>query len=318
MRFRAVVMTAMCVLASRAGAQEPPSQRPTEPPALQRALGPADIIMPHIMDSKKIDFPCFNKEWACEHEFATVPVSIAGRTVDLGLSKHVFFMMFAAGLCALVLIATARAHVRESAKGGHPRGFAAGLEAVVLYLRKEVFLPALGHGGEKYLPFVLTLFFFVLFMNMMGLLPYGSTPTGNVSVTATLAICSFIATEFAGMRALGWGYLKTIFYWPSDMALAIKLPLTFVMTPVEIISKLTKPFALTIRLFANMTAGHVIVLAMIGLIFTLHSWLVFVAVAPLAMAVGIMLLEVLVSFIQAFIFSLLASVFIGQIRSAHH
>ena len=120
------------------------------------------------------------------------------------------------------------------------------------------------------------------------------------------------------MRALGWGYLKTIVYWPSGMSPWLKAPLTLVMTPVEILSKMTKPFALTIRLFANMTAGHVIVLAMIGLIFTLHSWWTLIAVAPLAMAVLIMLLEVLVSLLHAFIFSLLTSVFIGQIRSAAH
>jgi F-type H+-transporting ATPase subunit a len=100
------------------------------------------------------------------------------------------------------------------------------------------------------------------------------------------------------------------------MSVAMKLPLTIVMTPVEIIGKFTKPFALTIRLFANMTAGHVIVLAMIGLVFTFQSWAI--APAPILMAVGIMLLEVLVAFIQAFIFALLASVFIGQIRASHH
>ena len=296
-------------------AQEGP-QKPSEEPGLTKALGPADLIMPHIMDSKHLEVPCFNREWACEIQLPVWPVTIVGHTLDLGPTKHVVFMLVAAALCVLVLVGTARAHGRHSIASGHPRGFSAGLESVVLYLRREVFLPALGHHGEKYVPFVMTLFFFVLFMNMMGLLPYGSTPTGNLSVTAALAVCSFVATEFAGMRALGWGYLKTIVYWPSDMGIALKLPLTFIMTPVEIISKLTKPFALTIRLFANMTAGHVIVLAMIGLIFTFHSW--FIAVAPLTMAVGIMLLEVLVSFIQAFIFSLLASVFIGQIRSAHH
>jgi F-type H+-transporting ATPase subunit a len=117
------------------------------------------------------------------------------------------------------------------------------------------------------------------------------------------------------MRALGKGYIGTIVYWPHDMPVAMKLPLTLVMTPVELIGKFTKPFALTIRLFANMIAGHVIILALIGLIFMFGF---FVAVPAIAMALFIMFLELLVVFIQAFIFSLLAAVFIGQIRAAHH
>ncbi|HVZ76534.1 MAG TPA: F0F1 ATP synthase subunit A [Gemmatimonadaceae bacterium] len=331
MRFRSLLAALLVLAAPMARAQEPASaapvaaaqaapaesQVPNEPgKVIEKKLGPADIIMPHITDARSIEVPCFNKEWACEIHLPSWPVTIGGTTIDFGPTKHVVFMLLAAFLCALVLIGSARSHVKHSQEAGRPKGFAAGLEAVVLYLRNEVFLPAIGHHGEAYVPFVLTLFFFILFMNLMGLVPYGSTPTGNISVTAMLAICSFIATELAGIRAQGVGYLRTIVYWPSDMSVAMKLPLTIVMTPVEIIGKFTKPFALTIRLFANMTAGHVIVLAMIGLVFTFQSWAI--APAPILMAVGIMLLEVLVAFIQAFIFALLASVFIGQIRASHH
>jgi F-type H+-transporting ATPase subunit a len=121
--------------------------------------------------------------------------------------------------------------------------------------------------------------------------------------------------EAAGIRTLGRGYLGTVIYWPHDMPLYMRLPLSIIMTPVEIIGKFTKPFALTIRLFANMIAGHVIILALIGLIF-LFGW--FVAPVAIAMALFIMFLEILVAFIQAFIFALLSAVFIGQIRAAHH
>ena len=122
--------------------------------------------------------------------------------------------------------------------------------------------------------------------------------------------------EAAGIKALGAGYIGTIIYWPGSSG---DEAMTIIMTPVEIVGKFTKPFALTVRLFANMIAGHVIILALIGLIFMMAGWLV-LALAPLAlvMALFIMLLEILVSFIQAFIFSLLAAVFIGQIRTAHH
>jgi F-type H+-transporting ATPase subunit a len=283
-----------------------------------KALGPADIIMPHITDAKHFEVPCVKGwgHWACEVHLPTWNVHIGNRVIDFGPTKHVLWMLIAATLTGGLLITAARSHARHSHAIGRPRGFAAGLEAVLLYLRNNVYLPVLGgHGGERYIPFVMTLFFFILFCNMLGLIPYGSTATGNVSVTATLALITFIVVEAAGMRALGRGYLGTVIYWPHDMPLYMKLPLSIIMTPVELIGKFTKPFALTIRLFANMTAGHVIILALIGLIFT-FGWPV--ALASVPMALGIMILEIVVALIQAFIFSLLASVFIGQIRTAHH
>jgi F-type H+-transporting ATPase subunit a len=295
------------------------AQEPSGP--LAKQLGPADIIMPHITDSKTIEFPCVRgwQEWACEYTFATHNVTIAGHTFDMGLTKHIFFMILAAIILCIVLIWTARSHVRSTERLGRPKGFAAGLEAVILYLRNEIYVPVLGgHGGERYVPFVMTLFFFILVCNLFGLVPYGSTPTGNVAVTATLASITFVVIEAAGIKALGAGYIGTIVYWPHDMPVYMKAPLTIVMTPVEIIGKFTKPFALTIRLFANMIAGHVIILALIGLIFMMVGWLVVLALPAVAMALFIMVLEILVAFIQAFIFSLLGAVFIGQIRAAHH
>ncbi len=306
----ALLLSAGVALPTFALAQDPGA-------GLEKKLGPADIIMPHITDSKTIDYPCFHSagEWACEHTFAVRPVTIAGHTYDLGLTKHVFFMLLSAALVCIVLVSAARAHVRNSNRIGRPKGFAAGLEAVVLYLRQEIYLPVLGgHGGGRYVPFCLTLFFFILVCNLFGLIPYGSTPTGNIAVTATLAVITFFVVEIAGIKALGAGYLGTIFYWPSEGGPILKA-MTIIMTPVEIVGKFTKPFALTIRLFANMIAGHVIILALIGLIFMFGFK---IAVAPIAMALFIMFLEILVAFIQAFIFSLLAAVFIGQIRAAHH
>jgi F-type H+-transporting ATPase subunit a len=185
----------------------------------------------------------------------------------------------------------------------------------VLYIRNQVAIPNLGHHGGGYAPFVLTLFFFILFANLLGLIPYGSTATGNISVTATLAIITLLVIEVAGMRSLGLGYFNTIFYWNKDLPLYMRIPMLVIMTPVELVGKISKPFALTIRLFANMTAGHIVVLAFIGLIFTFKS---LASGAPFLMAVAIMLLELFVAFLQAFIFALLASVFIGQIREAHH
>lgn len=276
-----------------------------------------DIITPHITDSHHLEYPCFKAGFACELQLPQwAPIHIGPLTIDMSPTKHVVMMLIAATLCLVTLLWAAASHKKQHATGRAPRGTANGMEALVLYLRNEVVIPNVGHHGDKFVPFVLTLFFFILFANLLGLIPYGSTATGNISVTATLAIITFVMVEIAGMRALGKKYIGTVVYWPHDMALGMKLPMTLIMTPVEIIGKFTKPFALAIRLFANMTAGHVVVLALIGLIFTFGSY--FIAPAPFLMAVAIMMLEIFVAFLQAFIFSLLASVFIGQIREAAH
>ena len=285
--------------------------------------GPVDIITPHIIDGHYVELPWILPPFHVKIDLPRwEPIHIGGLAIDLSPTRHVVFLVLAALLTTLLLMVAASASRRQHRTQGSPTGLAAALEGVVLYLRNEVALPNLGgHGGEKYVPFVLTLFFFILFANLLGLVPGGSTATGNIAVTATLAIITFIVIEIAGMRSLGWGYLGTIVYWPHDMPLAMKLPMTLIMTPVEIIGKFTKPFALAIRLFANMTAGHIIVLALVGLIFSFGAaggMTTFVAIAPFLMAVAIMMLEIFVAFLQAFIFTLLAAVFIGQIRTSHH
>lgn len=279
--------------------------------------GHKDMIMPHIVDSHEIEIPWPNAALAKHIELPRwTPIHLGPVTLDLSPTKHVVMMLVAATLAFVLLFFAGRAQRRYQSAGKPPKGVPNAVEAIVLYMRNEVVLPNVGAHGEKYVPFVLTLFFFILFANVLGLIPYGSTPTSNISVTATLAIITFLVIEFAGMRALGKGYLGTIVYWPHDMPFLMKFCMTFIMTPVEIIGKLTKPFALAIRLFANMTAGHVMVLALIGMIFTFGSWSV--ALGPFVMAVGIMALELFVAFLQAFIFAMLASVFIGQIRESAH
>ena len=241
----------------------------------------------------------------------------ARSTLDLSPTKHVVFMLLAASLAAWSLIVRRR---RRSKRHHHASATRAAsppaIEAMVLYIRNEVVLPNVGHHGEAFVPFLLTLFFFILFCNLLGLIPYGSTATGNISVTAMLAIITFIVVEVAGMRAQGVGYLKHDLLLEQGPADRHARPDVLHHDADRNRRKLTKPFALAIRLFANMTAGHIVVLALIGLIFTFQSWAV--AAAPLLMAIAIMLLELFVAFLQAFIFTLLASVFIGQIREAHH
>jgi len=280
-------------------------------------LASQDIITPHITDSHHLEYPCFKPGFACELELPHwAPIHIGNFTLDISPTKHVVMLWIAAALVLITLLTAARAHKKQSAGGGASKGFANGIEALVLYIRQEVVLPNVGAHGEKYAPFILTLFFFILFANLIGLIPYGSTATGNISVTATLAIITFVFVELAGIRTLGKGYIKTIVYWPSDQPFVMKALLTPLMTPIELIGKFTKPFALAIRLFANMTAGHIVVLALIGLIFTFGKY--YIVPLPLAMAFAIMVLEVFIAFLQAYVFALLASVFIGLIREGAH
>ena len=286
-----------------------------------------DIITPHITDGYHMELPWFAPpffkeiclgrhvgEHGCEALWPDIHVGPL--TLNLSPTKHVVFLFIAAFVVSALLIGAARAHKRHTHAVGRPRGFSAGVEAMVLYIRNEVILPNVGHHGNGFVPYLLTCFFFILTANLLGLIPYGSTSTGNIAVTGSLALMTFITTEIAGMRALGSHYLSTIFYWNKDLPMVMRIAMLIIVSPVELIGKFTKPFALAIRLFANMTAGHIVLLAFIGLIFTFKSYAV--ALAPVSMAVALSLLELMVAFLQAFIFTLLSSVFIGLIRESHH
>jgi F-type H+-transporting ATPase subunit a len=276
-----------------------------------------DFITPHITDAHTLDYPCLHTGFVCEYELPRWdPIHIGRFAIDISPTRHVVMLWIAALLCIFTTLLALRAHNRRTREGKAPSGLGNGLEAVVLYLRNEVVLPNVGPHGNGYVPYLLTLFFFILFANVLGLIPYGSTATGNISVTATLAIVTFIVIELAGIKAQGKAYINTIIFWPDDMSLGMKLFITPILTPIEIIGKLTKPFALAIRLFANMTAGHVVLLALISLIFTFGSW--FVVPFPIVMGIAISVLELFVAVLQAFIFTLLSSVFIGLIREGAH
>lgn len=284
-----------------------------------------DIITPHITDGKHMELPSLNPSHGFAKELTLpsgwpsfdIPLPIIGLFhVDTSPTKLVVMLWVVATLLVVVMVGAARAHRKRTAQGLPPKGLAGAIEAMILYIRNEVILPNVGHQGDAFVPYLLTIFFFILFANLLGLVPYMATATGNIAVTATLAGLTFLVIEIAGMRALGKGYINTIIFWPHDMPIAMRIPMSLILSPVELISKFTKPFALAIRLFANMTAGHIVVLAMVGLVFTFRSYVA--APAPVAMAVAIMLLELLVAFVQAFIFTLLSSVFIGLVRESHH
>jgi F-type H+-transporting ATPase subunit a len=273
------------------------------------------MLMHHLADAREIELP-----WGVWHLPQWEPIHVAGLTIDLSPTKHVVFMVLAAIIVCVLFVSMARA-VRKKYEDRAPSGMANALEAMILYFRDEIVRRNIGHGADAYTPFILTLFFFILTMNLLGLVPWGATATGNIMVTGALAFVSLVAIEVSGFVALGpAGYAKTIFYAPRGMGPVGTAIMLVIMTPVELVGKLAKPFALMIRLFANMTAGHTVILSLVGLIFvfgnlTLGRW--GVAAGSIGMSVAMMLLEIFVAFLQAYIFAMLTSVFIGLIRHAH-
>ena len=266
-------------------------------------------IFEHTSDSRVVELPFGLGEWH-------LPTGWHLFGIDVSPTKHVVFMVVAAILVFVTVRIAGRQIERRHREGKAPHGFGAAIEAIVLFVRNDVAIANIGHGGEKFAPYILTLFFFILYCNLFGLLPWGATATGNLAVTGALALTAFVTVEVTGLVALGpKGYLKTIVFVPPGITGIGAVLMALIMTPIEIIGKIVKPFALTLRLFANMTAGHFVILALLGLIFIFGSWLV--AAATVAFVVFMMLLELLVAFLQAYIFALLTSVFIGMMRHAH-
>ena len=272
------------------------------------------MILAHTADSHVLEFD-FRFLGLGLHEI-DLPTGWYLLGIDVAPTKHVVYMAFAALLVFLTLWWGGRQVARRHREGKAPSGFGGTVEAMVLFVRNDVAIANIGHGGEKFAPLILTLFFFILYCNLLGLLPWGAAPTGNLAVTGALALTSFLTVEISGLRALGpKGYLKTIVFVPPGMTGFGAVAMALIMTPIEIIGKIVKPFALTLRLFANMTAGHFVILALLGLIFIFGSWVV--AVGSVAFVTFMMLLELLVAFLQAYIFALLTSVFIGMMQHAH-
>ena len=274
------------------------------------------MIFQHTGDSHVLELP-FGAE-----VHLPGPWYIPGTHIDVSPTKHVVFMVLAAFLVFITMWYGGRQVARRHASGKGPRGFGAAVEAMVLFVRNDVAIASIGHGGEKFAPYILTLFFFILYCNLLGLLPWGAAATGNLAVTAALALTAFLTVEISGFRALGArGYLKTIVMVPPGMKGAGAVIMAIIMTPVELIGKIVKPFALTLRLFANMTAGHFVILVLLGLIFVFGTAPPFirgvVVGGSVALTLFMMFLELLVAFLQAYIFALLTSVFIGLMRHEH-
>ena len=260
---------------------------------------PGDLIMHHILDNHTYAFEPFG-------EVHLPRLEVAG--YDISITKHVV-MIWLAAILVVITATAAGTSIKKSSANKAPKGIANVFESLVDFISNDVAKPNIGHGYEKFLPYLLTVFFFILFCNLLGLIPYGATATGNVNVTLTLATFTFIVTQVSAFRAHGVvGYMK-------HLTAGTHWALWIIMVPIEILGQFTKPFALTIRLFANMTAGHIIILSLFFISFILKSYIVAVAVS-IPFAIFIYLLELFVAFLQAFVFTMLSALFIG-LATAH-
>jgi F-type H+-transporting ATPase subunit a len=259
------------------------------------AFDPGSYILHHILDAKTLEVPGTGREIA-------LPTLHLG-PLDLSITRNVVMMWIASAILIVIFTIAAR-----RAKEPVPRGLRNALEALVVWVRDEIARKNIGHGADRYLPFLLTLFFFVLTCNLLGLVPGLATATSAIGVTAALAAMTLVMIQFAGIREYG-----VVQHFRNLIPHGIPIALLPIMIVVELLGVLSRPFALAIRLFANMTAGHVVILSLIGLIFILQS--PYVGAVSVPFTLFILLLELLVAFIQAYIFTMLAALFIGM--SAH-
>lgn len=229
------------------------------------------------------------------------------RPLDFSITKNIFTILFSSLVLILVFVSVASAYKKREGKA--PKGFQSLIEPIILFVRDEIAKPNLGYKYERYMPYLLTVFFFIWFNNMLGLVPIfpgGANVTGNIAVTFVLATITMLITVFSGNKH----------YWAHIFKPAVPWWLRPLMIPVEILGVFTKPFALMIRLFANITAGHILVLSLLGLIYVFNT--INIAPVSLGFAVFIGLIELLVAFIQAFIFTILSALFIGLAIEEHH
>jgi len=237
------------------------------------------------------------------------PTNAHRPTLDISITRNVFMMMVSFVVLLLIFITAARRY--KKSEGNVPTGIAGFVEPLVVFVRDEIARPMIGeHKYKRYMPYLLTIFFFIWINNIFGLIPIlnGANLSGNIAFTCTLAVFTFIITTVSGNA----NYWKHIFWMPG-----VPVPMKIFLMPIEIIGMFVKPISLMIRLFANITAGHVIILALMSLIFVFKT----IAIAPVSVAFSLFItvIEVIVTAIQAYIFTILSALYFGMAtEEAHH
>ncbi len=266
-----------------------------------------EYINHHLSDSRTLDFAPFGE--------IHLPGIHVGR-LDLSITKHVVFLWLTAALMLAIFIPMGRSPATVR------RGLHNFMEALVVYVRDQVAVANIGREkAGPYVPYLLTLFFFILFANLLGLLPFGATATSNWIVTGTLALLTMVVAEGSSLVHLGPGgyvrqFIPVRLAGRSVFAKLMGLLLVGLIFVIEIISHLSRIVALMVRLAANMTAGHLLILALIGMIFLFKSY--FLAPPSVAFSAAVYLLEIFIALLQAFIFTLLTALFIGMAVHEHH
>jgi F-type H+-transporting ATPase subunit a len=234
------------------------------------------------------------------------------KVYDISLTRNVVQMLLALTLLVWVLLYMAKKYRTGQGVTTAPKGVQNIMEPIITFVRDEVAVPNLGHKYKKYFPYLLTVFFFILINNLVGLIPGSANVTGNIAFTMVLAVISFIVIMFSTNKH----------YWAHIFNPPVPIGVKPILIPVEILGIFTKPFALMIRLFANMIAGHIIIISLISLIFIFGSLSTAIgwAFSPLSVAfvIFIYLIEILIAFLQAYIFTILTAVFIGQAFEGSH
>lgn len=228
-----------------------------------------------------------------------------GHVMDFSITKNVAFLILNSALLLWVFFTVASGY--KTNKGKAPKGIQSFFEPIIIFIRDEVVKPNIGPTYRKYLPYMLSLFFFIWFGNLLGLFPGAANLTGNIAVTLVLAVGTFILTNFSGNK----NYWKHIFWTPG-----VPLPLRIIILPVEIIGMFTKPISLMIRLFVAITAGHIVILSLIALTFIFSSYAV--GLGSSLIVIFINLIELLVATIQAYVFTMFSSLYIGMAVEEHH
>ena len=242
------------------------------------------------------------------HEGHADALDYSLRPLNFSITKLVFSMLMSVLILTLIFLSVAKSYKNNPSA---PKGLAGFMEPLVLFVRDDIAIPNIGKKKyAKYMPYLLSVFFFIWINNLIGLIPFfpfSSNLTGNIAFTFVMASITFIITTFSGNKN----------YWKHILTPPVPKALYPIMVPIEIIGMITKPFALMIRLFANIAAGHIIILSLVSLIFIFKS----IAIAPVsgAFVVFMSMLEMLVAALQAYVFTLLSALFIGQaVADDHH
>ena len=226
------------------------------------------------------------------------------KPLDFSITKSVFMILLVSVIMFFLFTNLAKSYAKN---GGIAKGAGRFFEPIILYIRDDIAIPNIGKNYKKYMSYLLTIFFFIWFLNMFGLTPLGVNVTGNIAVTACLAIITYLITTFTANRNY-WGH---IFWMPG-----VPTPMKIILAPIELLGTIIKPFSLMIRLYANIVAGHVVLMSIIGLMFIFKNWLG--SSLSFFLAFALSLLEILVAALQAYIFTMLSALYFGAGNEEHH